>query len=60
MKKIVPLITRQILFCQHVCELVFGLNVTDLKFWVRINPVNQPIQSNPVGSWKSLWDFYFW
>ena len=28
MKKIVPLTTCEIPFCQHVCELVFGVNVT--------------------------------
>ena len=29
MKKIVPLITREIPFHHHVCELVFGVSVTD-------------------------------
>ena len=32
MKKIVPLTTCEIPFSQHVCELVFGVNVTDLNF----------------------------
>ena len=32
MKKIVPLITREITFGQDVCDLVFGVNVTDLNF----------------------------
>ena len=49
MKKIIPLITREISFGQDVCELVFGVNVTDLDFWVQIDPVKQPIQSNSVG-----------
>ena len=49
MKKNVPLITCEIPFSQHVCELVFGVNVTDLNVWVQIYPVNQPIQSNSVG-----------
>ena len=40
MKKIVPLITCETPFRQHVCELVFGVNVTDLNFWVQINPVS--------------------
>ena len=31
MKKIVPLITCEIPFSQHVCELIFGVNVTDLR-----------------------------
>ena len=34
MKKIVPLITREIPFSHHVCELVFGVKVTELIFWV--------------------------
>ena len=49
MKKIIPLITRQISFGQDVCELVFGVNVTDLDFWAQTDPVKQPIQSNSVG-----------
>ena len=49
MKQIVPFITREIPFRQHVCELVFGVNVTDLDCWVQIYPVKQPIQSNSVG-----------
>ena len=48
-KKIVPLITCEIPFRQHVCELVFGVNVTDMNFVPIINPVKQPIQSNSVG-----------
>ena len=43
MKKIIPLITFEIPFSQHVCELVFGVNVTDLNFRIKINPVKQPI-----------------
>ena len=31
-KKIVPLITCEIPFSEHVCEWVFGVNVTDLNF----------------------------
>ena len=49
-KKIVPLVTREISFSQHVCELVFGVNITDLNFGIHINSVKQPIQSNFVGS----------
>ena len=63
MKKIVPLITCAIHFCQHVFELVFGVKVTDLNFRVQINHVKQPIQSSSVGPWnmrdfvlgKSFW-----
>ena len=51
LKKIVPFVTCEIPFSQHVCELVFGdNNVTDLNFWVQIKPVKQTIQSNSVGS----------
>ena len=32
MKKMIPLITREISYGQYVCELVFGVNVTDLDF----------------------------
>ena len=32
MKKIVPLMTCEIPFSQHVCELMFGVNVTDVNF----------------------------
>ena len=38
-QKMVPLITCEISLCQHVCELVFGVNVTDLDFGVQMNPV---------------------
>ena len=58
MKKIVPLITCEILYSQYVFELVFGVNLTDLDFWVQIHPDKQPILSN-FGFVKhvSLWDF---
>ena len=44
----------------YVCELVFGVNVIDLDFGVKIDSVEQPIKSNSVGSGKhvSLWDFF--
>ena len=35
MKKIIPLITREVPFGQDVYELVFGINVTDLDFEVQ-------------------------
>ena len=50
MKKIVPLITCEILFCQNVCKLVFGVDILDLNSWVQIDSVKQPIWSNSVGS----------
>ena len=37
----IPLITGEIDFRQHVCELVFGVNIFDLDFGVQIDPVNQ-------------------
>ena len=43
MKKIVPLITCEIPFSQHVCDLEFGVNETDLNLRVQIDPVKQPI-----------------
>ena len=46
MKKIVPLIMCEISFGQFVCELIFGVNATDLDLWVQIK---QPIQSNSAG-----------
>ena len=33
MKKIIPLIKREIPFGEDVCDLVFGVNVTDLNFF---------------------------
>ena len=41
-KKMVPLITREITFTQHVSELVFGVNIIDLFYGVQINSVKQP------------------
>ena len=61
-KKIIPIITREIPFGQDVCELVFGVDVFDLDFGVRINSIEQPIKSNSVGSgnmshcWTSTFD----
>ena len=50
MKKIVPFITREIAFCQYVCDLVFGVNVPDLNLRVEFISVKQPIKSNSEGS----------
>ena len=47
-QKMIPFITCEITLCRYVCELVFGVNVLDLDFWVQIDPVKQPIQSNSV------------
>ena len=50
MKKTVPLVTYEITFAQDVCELMFGINVSNLGSRIKINPVKQAIRSNPVGS----------
>ena len=39
MKTIVPLTTREITFGQDVCDLMFGVNVTDVDLGFQINPV---------------------
>ena len=64
-KKIVPLITCEVRFCQYVCELVLGVNVLDSNLRIQINSVNQPSKSNSVGSgnmshcWTSAFDDHF-
>ena len=40
MKKFVPLITCEIPFSQHVCELMLGVNVPDLNLEVQVHFVN--------------------
>ena len=50
MKKIVLFVTCEITFRQHVCELMFGISVSNLNFRIKINPVKQPTESNSVGS----------
>ena len=50
MKKIVPFVTCEIVFGQHVYELMFGVDVFNLNFWIQNNPIRQLIQSNSVGS----------
>ena len=62
MKKMLPLITRETTFGQHVSELFPGVNIFDLDFGVHIDSVEQPIKSNSVGSgymshcWTSAFD----
>ena len=48
-KKMVPLITREASFGQHVSKLVFGINIFVLDLGVQINLVKQPIKSSSVG-----------
>ena len=65
MKKIVPLITCEIPFCQYVCKFVFCVDIIDLKLGVQIDSVKQPIKSNSEGSgymshcWTSAFNDYF-
>ena len=49
-KKMIPFVTCENSFGQHVRELVFGVNVFDLDFGVQINSIEKPIKSNSVGS----------
>ena len=48
-QKTVSLITCDISLCQHVCELVLGVNVFDLDLGVHIDSIKQVIKSNSVG-----------
>ena len=43
--------SREIASGQNVCELMFGISVSNLNFRIKIHSVKQPIQSNSVGSW---------
>ena len=38
-QQVVPLITRETVFCQKVCELVFGFDILDLDFGVQVASV---------------------
>ena len=64
-EKIVPLITCEISLCQHVCELVFGVDILGLNLWIQIDSVKQPLKSNSAGSgyvshcWTSAFDDHF-
>ena len=58
-KKIVPLITCESPFRQHVCDLVFDVDVTDLNFW---DPdwscqTTNLVQLCGFVNHVSLWDF---
>ena len=59
MKKIVPLITCEIPFSQHVCELMFGVNVTDLNFGGPNESCQKTNREQLCGFVKhaQLWDF---
>ena len=47
-QQMIPLITCEILLCQNVSELVFGVDVFDLDSGVQINSIKQPIKCNSV------------
>ena len=49
-QQMIPFFTREIPPCQDVCELVFGVDVFDLGFRIKINSIEQPIKSNPESS----------
>ena len=64
-QQMIPFITCEIPFCQDVCKLVLGVDVFNLDFWVKINPIEQPIKSNSMGSgnmshcWTSAFHNHF-
>ena len=49
-QQMIPLITCDVPFRQDVCELVLGVDVFDLDFWVKIDSIEQPIKSNSMSS----------
>ena len=48
--KMMPCITGEIAFRQHVSKLVFGVNIFDVDLLIQIDSVKQPIQRDSVGS----------
>ena len=48
MRKTVPFVTRDTTFKQHVCHLVFGVDMFDLNLGTQIDSVERPIQRNSV------------
>ena len=49
-QQMIPFITREIPFCQDVCNLVLGVDVFDLDFGVQIDSIEQPVKSNSMSS----------
>ena len=47
-QQVIPLITREISFGWDIGNLVFGVDVLDLDFWVQIDSIEQPIKCNSV------------
>ena len=50
MKKMVPLVTRETLFGQHVIKLILGVHIFDVDLRFQVDSVEQPIKRNSVGS----------
>ena len=48
-QQMIPFVTCEILLCQDVCELVFGVDIFDLDVGIQVS-IKQPIKSNSVGS----------
>ena len=49
-EKMIPLITGEVAFGQQISELVFGVNIFGLDFWVQVDSVKQPIMRDSVVS----------
>ena len=58
-QQMIPLITCEISFGQHVSELVFGVDVFDLDFGVQINAIKQPIKSNSVSPGNMSFEVWY-
>ena len=61
-KKMIPLITGETLFGQHISELVFGVNIFDLDLWFFNWFCRTTNQAQLCGFWTrvSLLDFVLW
>ena len=64
-EKVIPLISRETSFSQHVSEMVFGVNIFDLDLGFQVDSCKQPIKSNSVSSRQmshcgtSSFDYHF-
>ena len=61
MKKTVPFVTCETAFGQYVCEMMFGVNVSNLNFWVQLKfcQTTNAKQLCEFLTHVSLWDFGF-
>ena len=50
LEKMVPFVASECAYAQHVCQLVSSVDIFDLDLWIEVDPVNQPIWRNSVGS----------